>query len=112
MAYISPEIGRLLAKQVREGRQRMDDRRARSKERWESRRSSTDLVGEPLECPTCDAHYELGAVCPDCDVELVPAGSGDFSVPPPPRHRTLFHIALSIGALFGGIALFAWLATL
>ncbi len=39
--------------------------------------------GEPLECPACGRQFGLGAVCVDCDLELVPAGSEDLSAPHP-----------------------------
>jgi len=111
MAYISPEIGRLLAKQVREGRQRMDDRRERSKERWEGKRLEWEDLGEPLECPDCGDHYDIGAVCIACDVELQPAGSAELRVAPPSALKTVLQILVSIAALLGGIGLYAWIAT-
>ena len=112
MAYISPEIGIQLRRAVVQGQKRMEERRDAIRQRWDERPTVDEGPMDALACPRCLALYEMGSHCPSCDVELVPEGMGDLSVPPPPPRRMVGRILVSLGLLFGSIGLYAWLATM
>lgn len=89
MGYISPEIGRVLASQLRESQARMAERARRGKERYAGRPRVEEVPSEALGCPQCKAHYPFGYDCPDCQVSLMPLCALDLEAPPPERFRFL-----------------------
>lgn len=107
MGYISPEIGRVLAKQLRQSQARVAERTQRSKERLSGRAPERTLPAEDLGCPRCKAHYPFGNDCPDCQVPLMPLCAMALE-PAPPERWPWLKLLLALVLFFTPFVALTW----